>query len=108
MCRTTVIFGTLKGGSLEINSFSYRNVLITLWVVLRSPIHANTETSSKMASTRFVKNAFTSMWSKYLSNNVWRDFRLLMSALATVALKSLRGVEWVHGLFLFPLVLGKM
>ena len=22
--------------------------------------------------------------------------------------KSLRGVEWVHGLFLFPLVLGKM
>ena len=24
------------------------------------------------------------MWSKYLSNNVWRDFRLPMSALATV------------------------
>ena len=28
------------------------------------------------------------MWSKYLSNNVWRDFRLLMSALATVTGKS--------------------
>ena len=67
--------------------------------------------------------------------NVGRDFRLLVSALATVARKSfngkftaeidfpighfklpllmlvlevLRGVEWVHGLFLFPLVLGKM
>ena len=28
------------------------------------------------------------MWPKYLSNNVWRDFRLPMSALATVAGKS--------------------
>ena len=34
------------------------------------------------------------MWSKYLSNmsnNVWRDFRLPMSALATVAGKSFNG-----------------
>ena len=30
---------------------------------------------------RFCSN-FTSMWSKYLSNNVWRDFRLPMSASA--------------------------
>ena len=30
------------------------------------------------------------MWSKYVSNNVWRDFRLLMSALATVAGKSFK------------------
>ena len=27
---------------------------------------------------------YTSMWSKYLSNNVWRDFRLPMSASAMV------------------------
>ena len=25
-----------------------------------------------------------------------------------IPVSSLRGVEWVHGLFLFPLVLGKM
>ena len=31
------------------------------------------------------------MWSKYLSNNVWRDFRLPMSALATVAGKNFNG-----------------
>ena len=31
------------------------------------------------------------MWSKYLSNNVWSDFRLPMSALATVAGKSFNG-----------------
>ena len=29
-------------------------------------------------------STFTSMWSKYLLNNVWRDFRLLMSASAMV------------------------
>ena len=33
----------------------------------------------------------TSMWSKYLSNNVWRDFRLPMPALATVAGKNFNG-----------------
>ena len=27
---------------------------------------------------------FTSMWSKYLSNNVWRDFKLQMSALVII------------------------
>ena len=32
---------------------------------------------------------FTSMWPKYLSNNVWRDIRLPMSAIETVAGKSL-------------------
>ena len=38
-------------------------------------------------TVQFCSN-FTSMWSKYLSNNVWRDFRLPMSALASVAGKS--------------------
>ena len=31
------------------------------------------------------------MWFKYLPNNVWRDFRLLMLALATVAGNSFNG-----------------
>ena len=34
---------------------------------------------------------FTSMWSKCLSNNVWRDFRLPMSAIATAVGKSFNG-----------------
>ena len=34
---------------------------------------------------------FASMWSKYVSNNVWRDFRLLVSAFETVARKSFNG-----------------
>ena len=33
--------------------------------------------------SRFCSN-FTSMWSNYLSNNVWRDFRIPMSASAMV------------------------
>ena len=35
---------------------------------------------------RFCSN-FCNMWSRYLSNNVWRDFRLLMSASAMVYIK---------------------
>ena len=35
---------------------------------------------------RFCSNS-TSMWSKYLSNNVWRDFRLPMSASAMITKK---------------------
>ena len=34
---------------------------------------------------------FASMWYKLLLRNVWRDFRLPMSAIATVAWKSLNG-----------------
>ena len=33
--------------------------------------------------------SFTSLWYKHFSRNVWRDFRLSMSALATVAGKVL-------------------
>ena len=31
---------------------------------------------------------FAIMWSKYVSNNVWRELRLLLSEFATVARKS--------------------
>ena len=50
--------------------------------------------SSKMASTlseivdhsfdHTISFKFTSMWSKYLSNNLWRDFRLPKSASAMI------------------------
>ena len=41
-------------------------------------------------TTRFCSN-FTSMWYKHVLRNVWRDFRLSMSALETVAGKSFKG-----------------
>ena len=31
------------------------------------------------------------MWSKYVSNNAWKDFRLTVSAFATVARKKFIG-----------------
>ena len=46
---------------------------------------------SKSSKFRVVWTIQFCLWSKYLSNNVWRDFRLLMSALATAAGKSFKG-----------------
>ena len=43
--------------------------------------------------TKFCSN-FTSMWAKLLSNHVWRDFRLRMLALATVA-RQIYCKKWV-------------
>ena len=47
---------------------------------------------------------------KYLSNNVWRDFRLPMSALATGAQKSFDGkftakIDFPIGHFMLPLLM---
>ena len=58
---------------------------------------------------RFCSN-FTSMWSKYVSNNVWRDFQLPMSALATVARKSFNvkftaKIDFPIGHFMLPLLM---
>ena len=52
----------------------------------------------------------SSMWSKYLSNYVWRDFRLPMSALATVAGNSFNGkftakIDFPIGCFILPLLM---
>ena len=60
-------------------------------------------------TVRFCSN-FISRWSKYLSNNVWRDFRLPMSALATVAGKSFNGkftpkIDIPLGYFILPLLM---
>ena len=38
------------------------------------------------------------MWSKYLSNNVWRDFRPPISALATVAGWNFKGANLLQKL----------
>ena len=84
MCWTTMIFGTQKDDSLEINCLALNNSFTYL--------------SSKMAST-LVKNGlknnskFCEVWtiwffSNFISKhlrNIWRDLRLPISALATVA-----------------------
>ena len=44
---------------------------------------------------------FTSLWSKYLSNNVWRDFRLRTSALATAAGESFNSNVFFFFFFFF-------
>ena len=92
--RTTIIFGSLKVGSLKISSlalnnnycFSYRNVFQNVVNALSKMVLKNPDFRQKLKIScsyiQFCSN-LTSMWSKYLSNNVWRDFRLPMSALAT-------------------------
>ena len=66
-------------------------------IVLHSTIVSGTETSSKMASTLYQKSRVlrtiqfcsnsTSMCYKYFERNVWRDFRVSVSALRTVPQK---------------------
>ena len=56
---------------------------------------------------------FTGMWYKHFSRNVWRDFRLSMSALASVARKSFNGkftakIGFPIGHFMLPLLMLKL
>ena len=58
---------------------------------------------------RFCSN-LTSMWYKHFSRNVWRDYRLPMSALATVAGKSFNGkftakIDFPIGYVMLPLLM---
>ena len=94
-------FVTLTDGSLEINSlalnncFSYRNVFqndanALSKMDLKYPFFFLLSKSSQfceVSTIRFCSN-FTGMWYKHLLRNVWRNFRLLMSAVSTVAGKS--------------------
>ena len=88
----TVIFGTLKDDSLKVNSlplnycFSHRNVFQNGVNTLSKMVNQFLSKSSKFCIVRTIRiySNFTSMWSKYLSNNVWRDYRLPMSASAMV------------------------
>ena len=63
------------------NCFSHRNVFQNGINILSKMVNHFLSKSLKFClawTIRFCSN-FTSMWSKYLSNNVWRDFRLPMS-----------------------------
>ena len=106
----SLVFWTLKDTSLKINSlalnnnfFSHRNGLqngvnALPKTVFKDPVFCQKKKKKKKKPSRFrvvwtmqFCSNFTSMWSKYLSNNVWRDFWLPMSALATVAGKNFNG-----------------
>ena len=99
---TTIIFGTLKDGSLKIsnlplnNCFSYWNVLQNgvkaLWKMILFLFFFFSK-SSKFCTFPVILYGFNfaSMWSKYVSCNIRRDFTLPMSAFAFEARKSFNG-----------------
>ena len=117
-----MIFGTFKDGSLQINSLalnnclSYRNVfqngVNTLSkMVLKTRVFWSKSSSFRVVwTTRFFFSNFTSMWYKHFVRNVWRYFRLPMSALARIARKSFNGeftakIDFPIGHFALPLLM---
>ena len=86
-CRNTIYFVTLKVDSLFIlylgsnNCLNHRNLFQNGVNFFLKMVHQFLPKSCKFCiflTMRFCSN-FTSMRSKYLSKNVWRDFRLQMS-----------------------------
>ena len=91
MCRITVIFGTLKDGSLLINTlasnicFSYWNMFQNGADALSKIVDAFFVKSSKFYLVRITRKCsnFASLWHKHLLRNYKRHFRLPTSAFAT-------------------------
>ena len=89
-CRITVIFGTLKDGSLLINTlafkicFSYRNMFQNGVDALSKIVDAFFSKTSKFYLVRIIWKCsnFASLWHKYLLRNYKWNFRLPMSAFA--------------------------
>ena len=87
------MFGTMKDNSLSINTLASKNYLYH-----RNFFQNGVKTFSKMVNhflpkklkifrtIRFCSN-FTRRWPKYLSNNVWRDFGLQVSASVMITWK---------------------
>ena len=122
---STVIFGTRKGYSLQINSlafsrcFSYRNVFQNGVNALSKLVLKNSGFLSKSSkfrvvwTIRFCSNLI-SMWYKhflfFFLRNVWRNLRLPMSALAAAARKSFNSkftakIDFPIGHFILPLLM---
>ena len=59
-------------------------------MALKTQVFVKNSEFHTFQTIRFGSN-FANMWSKYISKNVWRDFRLLVSAAATVVRKSFNG-----------------
>ena len=91
-CQITIIFGTLKDGSLLINTlasnicFSYRNMFQNGVDALSKIADAFLSKSSKFYLVRIIRKCskFGSLWHKHLLRNYKWHFRLPMSVFATV------------------------
>ena len=102
-CRITVIFGTLKDGSLLINTlasnicFSYRNMFQNGVDALSKIVDAFLSKSSKFYLVRIIRKCsdFASLWHKHLLRNYKWHFRLPMPAFAT----AIRNTLSKHQLF---------
>ena len=89
-CRITVIFRTLKDGSLLINTFasnicfSYRNMFQNGVDALSKIVDAFLSKSSKFYLVRIIQKCpnFASLWHKHLLRNCKWHFRLPTSAFA--------------------------
>ena len=90
-CRITVIFRTLKDGSLLINTlashicFSYRNMFQNGVDALPKRVDAFLSKSSKFYLVQIIRQCsnVASLWHKHLLRNYKWHFRLPMSAFAT-------------------------
>ena len=91
-CRTTVIYGTLKDDSLLIDILASNNCLIHR-ILFQNSVNTLSKMVNHLLSKRLkfyivrtirLRSNLINKWSKYLSNNVWRDFRLSMSGSAVV------------------------
>ena len=90
-CRITVIFGTLKDGSLLFNTLtlnicvSYRNMFQNGVDALSKIVDAFLSKSSKFHLVRIIRkySNFASLWHKHLLRNYKWLFILPMSAFAT-------------------------
>ena len=113
-CCRKVSLKSLKISILPLNKcFSYRNVLqngvnAMSKMVLKMALLLKSSNFLSFRTVRFGSN-FASMWSKCVSNNVRRDFRLLVSVFATVARKTFNGKvtaknDFPIGHFLLPLL----
>ena len=90
-CRITIIFGTLKDGSLLIDTlasnicFSYRNMFQNCVDTLSKIVDAFLSKSSKFYLVWIIWECsnFASLWHKHLLRNYKWHFRLPMSAFET-------------------------
>ena len=98
------------------SNFSFRNVFQNgvnslSKMVIKNPVFCvkKLKISCSLNHTSFFPN-FTDIWNKHFLRNVWRDFRLSTSALATVPWKSFNGIfsakiDFPIGHFILPLLM---
>ena len=115
-CRTTRIFGTLKDGSLQINSLPlknccrYRNVLQNGVNICQKCFLKTCFLSKSSTFCTFRTHDLLQILSAESPNTyVWRDFRLPVSVFTTVARMSFNGkftakIDFLIGHFMLQLL----